>query len=88
MTLTIKTLPHYFPEVFAQRVILSVLVFLALCVVIVLLYKCLKIDKLQRNASIILSRCMLLFCCISRLSGGTPMRSMKIGYIFTIPTGV
>lgn len=45
MTLTIKTLPHYFPEVFAQRVILSVLVFLALCVVIVLLYKCLKIDK-------------------------------------------
>lgn len=71
MTATIKTLPHYFPEVFAQRVILSVLIFLALCVVIVLLYKCHKIDKLQRNASIILSLyvvILLYFTVIGRYS--------------------
>lgn len=47
------------------------LVFLALCVVIVLLYKCLKIDKLQRNASIILSLyvvVLLYFTVIGRYS--------------------
>lgn len=71
MIATIKTLPHYFPEVFAQRVILSVLIFLALCVVTVLLYKCHKIDKLQRNAAIILSLyvvILLYFTVIGRYS--------------------
>ena len=71
MTATIKTLPHYFPEVFAQRVILSVLIFLALCVITVLLYKSKKIDKLQRNAAIILSLyvvILLYFTVIGRYS--------------------
>ena len=54
MTATIKTLPHYFPEIFAQRVILSALILVTLCVMTVLLYKHHKIDKLQRNTSIIL----------------------------------
>lgn len=51
--------------------ILSVLIFLALCVLIVLLYKCHKIDKLQRNASIILSLyvvILLYFTVIGRYS--------------------
>lgn len=71
MTATIKTLPHYFPEVFAQRVILSALIFVALCVTTVLLYKSKKIDKLQRNAAIILSLyvvVLLYFTVIGRYS--------------------
>ena len=71
MTATIKTLPHYFPEVFAQRVILSVLIFLALCVVISLLYKDQKINKRQRNAAVILSLyivILLYFTVIGRYS--------------------
>ena len=47
MTLTIKTLPHYFPEVFAQRVILSVLIFVALCILWVVLYKRKRIQTKQ-----------------------------------------
>lgn len=71
MPATIKTLPHYFPEIFAQRVILSVLIFVALCVVIFLLYKSYKIDKLQRNAAIILSLyvvILLYFTVLGRYS--------------------
>lgn len=71
MTATIKTLPHYFPEVFAQRVIISLLIFVALCVITVLLYKSKKIDKLQRNAAIILSLyvvILLYFTVIGRYS--------------------
>ncbi len=55
MTATIKTLPSEFPGIFAQRMILSLLLFIALCVLSVVLYGSGKFIKLQLVASIILS---------------------------------
>lgn len=55
MTATIKTLPHYFPEIFAQRVILSALIFVALCVLWAVLYKRKRIQTKQFIVLLILS---------------------------------
>ena len=52
---TIKTLPHYFPGIFAQRIVLSVLLLIALCILSVVLYRSGKYDKIQLTAAIILS---------------------------------
>ena len=55
MTGTIKTLPHYFPEVFVQRIIISIMLLAALCVLFVLLYKHKKINVIQLVASLVFS---------------------------------
>ena len=55
MTGTIKTLPHYFPEVFAQRIIISIMLLAALCVLFVLLFKHKKINVIQLVASLVFS---------------------------------
>ena len=60
MIATIKTLPHYFPEVFAQRVILSVLIFVALCVLWGILYWRKKIKTKQFIVLLILSLYVVL----------------------------
>ena len=52
---TIKTLPHYFPGIFAQRIVLSVLLLIALCILSVVLYRAGKYDKRQLIVSIVLS---------------------------------
>ena len=55
MTGTIKTLPHYFPEVFAQRIIISIMLLAALCVLFVLLFIHKKINVTQLVASLAFS---------------------------------
>lgn len=55
MNATIRTLPHYFPEVFAQRIIISIMLLAALCVLFVLLFKLKKINVIQLVASLIFS---------------------------------
>ena len=55
LLLTIKTLPSEFPGIFAQRMILSLLLFIALCVLSVVLYRSGKYNKSQLTAAIILS---------------------------------
>ena len=55
MTGSIKALPHYFPEVFAQRIIISIIVLAALCVLFVLLFKHKKINVIQLVASLFFS---------------------------------
>ena len=71
MTATVTTLPHYFPEVFAFRVIISVLLLALLIFSACMLYKKKKVDKLQRNCLIILSSytvLMLYYTLIGRYS--------------------
>ncbi len=60
MTATITTLPHYFPDVFAFRVILSVLLLSLLIFVSYMLYKNKKTDKVQFVCLIALSCYMIL----------------------------
>ena len=55
MITTIKTLPHYFPEVFVQRIIISILLLAALCVMFVLLFKRKRINVIQLVASLVFS---------------------------------
>lgn len=55
MTATVKTLYNEFPQVFINRIIISVLMIAVLFAVTLLLYKRKKIDKIQRNTSILLS---------------------------------
>lgn len=55
MLATIKTLPHYFPEVFAQRIIISIMLLAALCVLFVLLFKHKKINVIQLVDSLVFS---------------------------------
>ena len=52
---TIKTLPHYFPEVFAQRIIISIMLLAALCVLFVLLFIHKRINVIQLVASLVFS---------------------------------
>ena len=52
---TIKTLPHYFPGIFVQRIVLSLLLLIALCVLSVVLYRSGKYDKTKLIVSIVLS---------------------------------
>lgn len=55
MVVTIRTLPHYFPEIFVNRIIISVIVFALFCAVSIFLYKKHKFNKLQCGAAILLS---------------------------------
>lgn len=55
MIATIKTLPSEFPGVFAQRIVLSLLLLIALCILSVVLYRSGKYDKIQLTAAIVLS---------------------------------
>lgn len=55
MNATIRTLPHYFPEVFAQRIIISIMLLAALCVLFVLLFIHKKINVIQLVASLVFS---------------------------------
>ena len=55
LLLTIRTLPNYFPGLFAQRIVLSMLLLIALCILSVVLYRSGKYDKIQLTAAIILS---------------------------------
>ena len=55
MIATIKTLPSEFPGVFAQRIVLSLLLLIALCILSVVFYRSGKYDKIQLSAAIVLS---------------------------------
>ena len=55
MEATIRTLPHYFPELFVQRLIISAILLAVLCVVSVLLFFCKKINTAQFIGLLILS---------------------------------
>ena len=55
MTATVRTLPHYFPEIFVNRIILSVIAFAVFCIITVMLYKRRRFDRAQCVAAILLS---------------------------------
>ena len=55
MVVTIRTLPHYFPEIFVNRIIISVIAFAVFCAVSIFLYKKHKFNKLQCGVAILLS---------------------------------
>ena len=55
MLATIRTLPHYFPEIFVNRIIISVIAFAVFCAVSIFLYKRQKFNKMQCAAAILLS---------------------------------
>ena len=55
MVVTIRTLPHYFPEIFVNRIIISGIAFAVFCAVSIFLYKKHKFNKLQCSAAILLS---------------------------------
>lgn len=71
MSATIKTLPHYFPEIFVNRIIISLIVFAVFCIVTVILYKRQRFDIVQLNAAILLSLyivVLLYFTVVGRYS--------------------
>ena len=71
MTATIKTLPDYFPEIFVNRIIISVIAFAVFCIVTVILYKCRYFDKVQSIEAILLSMyivVLLYFTVVGRYS--------------------
>lgn len=47
MTVTIRTLPHYFPAIFAQRVVLSLIALAMMCALAVMLYRQKRFTKSQ-----------------------------------------
>lgn len=55
MYATIRTLPHYFPKIFVNRIIISVIAFAVFCAVSIFLYKRQKFNKVQCFAAILLS---------------------------------
>ena len=55
MLLTIKTLPNEFPEIFVNRIIISLIILSFLCAISVIRYRKRKIDKTQMIVSVILS---------------------------------
>lgn len=55
MVATIRTLPHYFPEIFVNRIIISAIAFAVFCAVSIFLYKRQKFNKMQCAAAILLS---------------------------------
>lgn len=71
MTATVRTLPEYFPKIFVNRIILSVIAFAVFCIVTVILYKFRKFDKVQSIAAILLSMyivVLLYFTVVGRYS--------------------
>lgn len=63
MIVTIKTLPHYFPEIFVNRIILSVIAFAVFCIIMVILYKCRRFDKVQCIVAVLLSMYIVVMLC-------------------------
>ena len=47
MTATVRTLPQYFPEIFVNRIILSVIAFAVFCIITVMLDKRRRFDRAQ-----------------------------------------
>ncbi len=71
MVATIRTLPHYFPEIFVSRIIISVIAFALFCAVSLFLYKRQKFNKIQCFAAILLSLyivVLLYFTVVGRYS--------------------
>ena len=71
MVATIRTLPHYFPEVFTQRIILSILILLVLCSVSIVAFMMKRISGLQFVCSLFLSLYLVIvyyFTVIGRYS--------------------
>ena len=71
MVVTIRTLPHYFPEIFVNRIIISAIAFALFCAVSIFLYKKHKFNKLQCGAAILLSLyivVLLYFTVVGRYS--------------------
>ena len=71
MVATIRTLPHYFPEIFVNRIIISVIAFALFCAVSIFLYKKHKFNKLQCGVAILLSLyivVLLYFTVVGRYS--------------------
>ena len=71
MLATIRTLPHYFPEIFVNRIIISVIAFAVFCAVSIFLYKKHKFNNLQCVAAILLSLyivVLLYFTVVGRYS--------------------
>ena len=71
MVVTIRTLPHYFPEIFVNRIIISVIAFAVFCAVSIFLYKRQKFNKMQCAAAILLSLyivVLLYFTVVGRYS--------------------
>ena len=71
MYATIKTLPQYFPEIFVNRIILSVIAFAVFCNVTFILHKRRRFDRTQCVAAILLSLyivVLLYFTVIGRYS--------------------
>ena len=71
MLATIRTLPHYFPEIFVNRIIISVIAFAVFCAVSIILYKRHKFNKGQCVAAILLSLyivVLLYFTVVGRYS--------------------
>ena len=71
MTATIRTLPHYFPELFVNRIIISVIAFAVFCAVSIVLYKRQMFNKTQCMAAILLSLyivVLLYFTVVGRYS--------------------
>ena len=71
MVVTIRTLPHYFPEIFVNRIIISVIAFAVFCAVSIFLYKKHKFNKVQCGAAILLSLyivVLLYFTVVGRYS--------------------
>ena len=71
MVATIRTLPHYFPEIFVNRIIISVIAFAVFCAITIFLYKRQKFNKGQCIAAILLSLyivVLLYFTVVGRYS--------------------
>ena len=71
MLVTIRTLPNEFPEIFVNRIIISVIAFAVFCAVSIFLYKKHKFNKVQCGAAILLSLyivVLLYFTVVGRYS--------------------
>lgn len=71
MLITIRTLPHYFPEIFVSRIIISVISFAVFCAFSIVMYKQNKYNKVQCFSAILLSLyivVLLYFTVVGRYS--------------------
>ena len=71
MVATIRTLPNEFPEIFVNRIIISVIAFAVFCAVSIILYKRQKFNTVQCVAAILLSLyivVLLYFTVVGRYS--------------------
>ena len=63
MTVTIKSLPQYFPEIFVNRIIILAIAFAVFCIVMVILYKCRRFDEVQCVVAVLLSMYIVVMLC-------------------------